>query len=82
MDEPFFVAKLRDHLPLTIELANCQDGILVVSGSQWSFTATSSWRVNRRKDLSTVQMMARSKVKSRSSLAYESSRFARRGSLR
>lgn len=46
MDEPYFIAKLQEHLPLTIEHAACQDGLLVVSGSQWSFTANSSWRVS------------------------------------
>tara|TARA_R110001599_G_scaffold352069_1_gene585816 strand:+ start:107 stop:490 length:384 start_codon:yes stop_codon:yes gene_type:complete len=46
MDEPYFIAKLKEHLPLPIEYAACQDGFLVVSGSQWSFTANSSWRVS------------------------------------
>lgn len=46
MDEPYFIAKLKKYLPLTIEHATCQEGSLVVSSSEWSFTANSSWRVS------------------------------------
>lgn len=46
MDEPYFIAKLKNYLPLTVEHAACQDEILAVSDPPRSFTANSSWRVS------------------------------------
>ena len=49
MGDPYYIAKLKESIPLVIENASCENDVLIVSGSKWSFAAHSAWRVSSKK---------------------------------
>ena len=42
---PHFISLIREHLPLRIATASLHQGILMISGDNWSFATESAWRV-------------------------------------
>ncbi|SFR57517.1 hypothetical protein SAMN04488073_2974 [Marinobacter gudaonensis] len=49
MEDPYYIAKLKESIPLVIEHASWENEELIVSGSNWSFAARSAWRVSSKK---------------------------------